>query len=281
MLNVPAPGFAGTAEEYEHGVRALTSMGCVQCHVPDWDIAPKDGIHAGDRRAFDFVTSWNTAKQRLEGRLVALTTLNGANHERNFAGYSVKGFFSDLKHHEMGEQYREIDFGGTLNTLWRTPALWGVGSGFPWGHDGRSLTLEDAVLRHGGEAAAARAAWVAAPDRTREHALNLMRKLVLYDIETLPADIDGDGVISDHFVVAGKDTGIERFNAEWLFKTPLAIQGPVANHDGITVVSNCGMNIDQAYGRTLALRKDSDGDGWPDVWDHAPNAPGVKDGVNN
>ena len=28
-----------------------------------------------------------------------------------------------------------------LDTIWRTPPLWGVGSGFPWGHDGASLTL--------------------------------------------------------------------------------------------------------------------------------------------
>ena len=40
------------------------------------------------------------------------------------------------------------------------------------------------------------------------------------------------------------------------------------------------MNIAQAYGLSLPLRVDSDLDGWPDVWDHAPSLPGYKDGIN-
>mgnify|MGYP002065617573 CR=1 FL=1 len=81
-------------------------------------------------------------------------------------GFLLRGLFSDLKHHDMGAGFRETDFGGTHNTVWRTPPLWGVGSGFPWGHDGASLTLEDAILRHDGEGAAARRAWMSAPSRT-------------------------------------------------------------------------------------------------------------------
>ena len=110
--------------------------------------------------------------------------------------------------------------------------------------------------------------------------LNLLQKLVLYDIETLPSDIDGDGQIAPSFVVAGIDTGVERFNAEWLFQVPLRIQGPFVNGDGVTIRSFAGTNIPAAYGHSLSLRADSDADGWPDAWDHAPNAVGYKDGVN-
>jgi hypothetical protein len=35
----------------------------------------------------------------------------------------------------------------------------------------------------------------------------------VYDIESLPADIDGDGQIALFFSVAGERTGIERLNA--------------------------------------------------------------------
>ena len=39
-----------------------------------------------------------------------------------------------------------------MRTQFLTTALWGVGSTAPYGHDGRSMTLKDVILRHGGEA---------------------------------------------------------------------------------------------------------------------------------
>lgn len=280
MLNAPRPAFAGTDAEYSAGVRALTHLGCAECHVPDWQLEPRGPRHTGDRRLFDLDVRWNSTARRLEGELVPLYTLQGGTYQRQFGSFAVRGLFTDLCHHDMGDGFAEVDFGGTVNTIWRTPPLWGVGSGFPWGHDGRSLTLEDVIARHGGAAAPSLAAWNAAPPAIRGHVLNLLQKLVLYDIESLPCDVDGDGQIASNFQVAGIDTGLERFNAEWLFTVPLRIQGPFVNIDGVTITSFAGTNIPAAYGQSLALRRDSDADGWPDVWDHAPNAPGYKDGVN-
>ncbi len=281
MLNAPRPAFAGPRPEYRAGVTAMDQMGCTVCHVPDWTIKAQDAHHTGDRRFFDLSVGWKDATNRLEGKLVRLYTQQGQDYVRNFASTEIKGIFSDFKHHEMGAGFAETDFGGNVNTTWRTPPLWGVGSGFPWGHDGRSLTIEDAILRHGGEAAASKSAWLAASPAQRSAVLTLLSKLVLYDIESLPSDIDGDGMVADHFFVAGMDTGVERFNAEWLFRIPVQIQGPVVNTDGVTITSFAAVNRDAAYGRGLPYRLDTDGDCWPDVWDHAPNAPGFKDGVNN
>ena len=42
-----------------------------------------------------------------------------------------------------------------------TEPLWGVGSTGPYGHDGRSMTLRDVILRHGGEAQGARDSFAA------------------------------------------------------------------------------------------------------------------------
>lgn len=154
-----------------------------------------------------------------------------------------------------------------------------MGSGFPWGHDGASLTLEHAILRHDGEAAFAKARWLRARPKEREEVVRFLRKLVLYDIESLPTDVDGDGRIAQHFFVAGMDTGEERFNPEWLFRVPVRIQGWFRSPEGRWVRSFAATNVDDAYGQNLWLRKDSDNDGWADVQDHAPASPGYRDGV--
>ena len=89
------------------------------------------------------------------------------------------------------------------------------------------------------------------------------------------------GYTGQGIVVAGQDTGIERFNAEWLFRVPVRIQGPFTNIEGIQIRSFAPRNLMQAYGLDLPLRRDTDLDGWPDAWDRAPTTPGYKDGVNN
>lgn len=281
MLNVPEPAFRGTQAEYDAGLAAMQELDCTSCHVADWYLRPRNGADAGDRRLFDLDVTWNAQQRRLEGSLVPLFTKVGNRYVRRFGDYLVEGLFSDMLHHNMGKGFEEVDFGGTRNRVWRTPPLWGVGNGFPWGHDGRSLTLEEAILRHDGEGSPSRNKWLAANDATRAEVLNMLRKMVLYDVETLPCDINGDGAISAHFKVAGIDTLEERFNAEWLFRIPVQIQGPFQNADFETVMSFAAMNVDQAYGQDLQFRVDSDDDGWPDVWDPAPTVTGYKDGRNN
>ncbi|MCB9868536.1 MAG: hypothetical protein H6837_01685 [Planctomycetes bacterium] len=283
MLNAPRPAFAGTRHEYDVGVYVLRELGCAQCHVPSWKIEAKSGsgphAFAGDRRLFDYETKWNATTQRLEGAIRPLYHRVGASYVRHLGSFVVDGLFTDFRHHDMGADLEETDLGGTKNRLWRTAPLWGVGSGFPWGHDGQSLTLEDIIRRHGGEAQASRNKWQNAPPFVRAWLINWLRKLQLFDIETLPCDVDGDGKIANHFRVAGMDTQQERFNAEWLFRNPVQIQGRFRNIDGQKIWSFAATNIPLAYGLDLPLRRDSDLDGWPDVWDHAPFTAGYKDGV--
>jgi hypothetical protein len=92
-----------------------------------------------------------------------------------------------------------------------------------------------------------------------------LNSLVLYSTEDLPTDIDGDGRIAAQFQVAGRNTGRERFNPEWLFNTPGRIEGPVTAPDGRRIVSQALVNCRQAYGADLPLCRDRDHDGFPDV----------------
>ena len=75
--------------------------------------------------------------------------------------FVVRNVFTDLKRHDLGPAFHERDFDGTRITSHVTEPLWGVGTTAPYGHDGRSVTLDAVIRRHGGEAAAVTRAYVA------------------------------------------------------------------------------------------------------------------------
>jgi CxxC motif-containing protein (DUF1111 family) len=64
----------------------------------------------------------------------------------------VVPLFSDLLLHDVGTG-DGIAQGAGLSSEIRTPALWGLRLRRPFLHDGSAATIEDAVRRHGGEAA--------------------------------------------------------------------------------------------------------------------------------
>ena len=76
---------------------------------------------------------------------------------------SVRGIYSDLLLHDMGEELSDpgsydTEESTTLDRLkrgeWRTPPLWGFRDSAPYLHDGRARNLEQAVVLHGGQGAA-------------------------------------------------------------------------------------------------------------------------------
>ena len=282
MLNAPRPAFAGSAAQYASGVALMDQFQCTSCHVADWQIKAADGTHPGDRRFFDLDVTWDRSDGRLEGSLNRLYTLQGQDYVRDFGSFDVEGIFTDFLHHDMGEGFAEVEFDGWVNRKWRTAPLWGVGTGFPWGHDGRSLTLRDVILRHDGEGLASRQLFEAANAVDQGALIDFLEALVLYDVESLPCDVDGNGRIDSNFTVNGVDTGVERFNPEWLFRRPVKIQGLVQpTHAPDVIRSFAPVNLSLAYGLDLPYRVDTDLDGWPDVWDNAPTQPGYRDGVND
>lgn len=65
--------------------------------------------------------------------------------------------YTDLLLHDMGAKLADDIVEGVATVReFRTPPLWGLKSvGPPFLHDGSAMTIEDAILRHGGEAEAA------------------------------------------------------------------------------------------------------------------------------
>jgi hypothetical protein len=267
LLNHPAPARGQLTVEVKRGEKLFTDLRCATCHVPDWHIA-------NDRRFFDLQVAWNDKSERLEGKLNKLATDNPNS-------FTVRGIFSDFKYHDMGKDFQQMQFDGSIVKLWRTSPLWGVGSTAPYGHDGASLSLDDVIRRHGGEALESRDSYAKLNSSDRSAILSFLSSLILYQTDRLPCDIDGDGKIRDHFTVAAMDTGLERFNPEWLFKVPGKIEGPITNVRGEAITSFALTNVRAAYGLDLEYLKDSDGDTFPDIIDPAPSIPGFLDGIHN
>ena len=65
--------------------------------------------------------------------------------------------FADLKRHDMGDDLKENFHlaDKEVNAEFTTARLWGVADSGPYLHDGRALTITEAILMLGGEAQAA------------------------------------------------------------------------------------------------------------------------------
>lgn len=91
--------------------------------------------------------------------------------------------YTDLLLHDMGSALADaIAEGDAAPAEWRTAPLWGLGlveqaPGARFLHDGRATSLEDAILWHGGEAEAARAAFAAMSRTDRDALLAFVRSL--------------------------------------------------------------------------------------------------------
>ncbi len=92
--------------------------------------------------------------------------------------------YTDLLLHDMGPGLADgrPDHQAS-GSEWRTPPLWGLGRtpdiarGEFYLHDGRARSLEEAILWHGGEAADARARFIALSKRDRDALIAFLRSL--------------------------------------------------------------------------------------------------------
>jgi hypothetical protein len=260
QLNHPAPAERSRTPQRRRGREIFGKLGCVRCHVPDWHLET-------DRRFFDLRIAPDPDTGRLQGRLVRLDRTDPR-------PFTIRGVYSDFTHHDLGPAFHQVQFDGSRVTRFRTAPLWGVGSSAPYGHDGASLDLDEVIRRHGGEAGAEQQAYTSLSDEDRAALIEFLRGLVLYSVDDLPCDLDGDGRIAESFVVAGQDTGIERLNPEWLFRVPGRIEGRVLAPDGAAVRSFALTNVEEAYGAHLEWLADRNHDGLPDARVPPGPAPG-------
>jgi CxxC motif-containing protein (DUF1111 family) len=100
------------------GARIFREIGCASCHIPM--------LPTGD-------------------------------HEVGVLRRQPVHLYSDLLLHDMGPALADgLEMGLASGSEWRTAPLWGLSRRKFLLHDGRALTIEDAIAPHGGEALAAR-----------------------------------------------------------------------------------------------------------------------------
>jgi CxxC motif-containing protein (DUF1111 family) len=119
------------------GKQIFNSIDCVACHIPTFKTGPINGQpHLSNQRVWPY---------------------------------------TDLLLHDMGEGLADNRPEGVANGReWRTPPLWGIGltqtvNGHTFFlHDGRARGIEEAILWHGGEAAAVRDSYAALSKNERD-----------------------------------------------------------------------------------------------------------------
>jgi CxxC motif-containing protein (DUF1111 family) len=163
--------------------RSDGGLGCAECHIPDLTIDR-------DRRVADVETVYDPSRGNPFNRLFATAQLqltavdDGSGHPAlkrpNLASFRVRNIFTDFKRHDLGPNFHEINYDGTIRRQFLTTALWGVANTGPYGHDGRSMNLDDVILRHGGEAQSARNAFANLSSTGRRQVVAFLNTLVLF-----------------------------------------------------------------------------------------------------
>jgi mono/diheme cytochrome c family protein len=182
LLNYFKPATYEKTLQTTLGRQIFDQIGCGQCHVPNLTINH-------DRRVADVETAFDPAKHGFNGLFAtAKLLLNTSNDVAGLpplkipqgGSFVVSNVFTDFKRHDLGPNFYERNYDGTVRTEFLTKPLWGVGSTAPYGHDGRSINLSEVILRHGGEALGSSQAFERLPDIQRGALVAFLQSLVLF-----------------------------------------------------------------------------------------------------
>ena len=177
---LPEPLTQVQLDQIAHGQQVFAQIGCAVCHVPSLQLTdpvfkePSSNANFRDARfpsgmlprvagvradlpvTFDLRSDQPANVFVVNGQIVRL----GAFKPTANGNGAVVELYGDLKRHDLGPDLAEaIDEVGTGASVFLTENLWGVGATPPYMHDGRATTLTEAILEHGGEGAASRAAF--------------------------------------------------------------------------------------------------------------------------
>jgi hypothetical protein len=182
LLNYFKPATYKITEGSEKGRKLFARIGCAGCHIPEFTINR-------DRRVADVETAYDPERGLFNNLYATAATLFDAVDDRSGhppakqprqRAFVVKNIYTDFKRHDVGPAFYERNYDGSVRREFMTTPLWGVATTAPYGHDGRSINLSEVILRHGGEAQAARDAFARLPDVHQGYMLEFLGTLVLF-----------------------------------------------------------------------------------------------------
>jgi hypothetical protein len=182
LLNYFKPATYKITPSVRKGRDTFGRIGCETCHVADLSIRR-------DRRLADVETAYDAERGLFNSLFATATglfrpvndgTVHPALKQALLGPFVVKNIFTDFKRHDLGPNFHERNYDGTIRKEFLTTPLWGVGTTAPYGHDGRSINLHEVILRHGGEAERARNAFARLSDSQQGNILDFLNSLVIF-----------------------------------------------------------------------------------------------------
>lgn len=181
LLNYFKPATYQSTRTTQRGKKLMEDIGCTSCHVPDL-------VVDSDRRVADVETVYDP-QNGIFNELYATASTQFVAFEDGDTypqllpeenPFVVRNIYTDLKRHDLGPAFHEREYDGSLVTEFVTEPLWGVGSTSPYGHDGRSINLDQVIRRHGGEAEEAQRAYLKLKSRDQYAIQAFLQTLVLF-----------------------------------------------------------------------------------------------------
>jgi cytochrome c2 len=201
LLNYFKPAHGQQSSTADHGRSVFNQIGCSSCHIADMTINH-------DRRVADLDTNYDPVNGIFNSLFATASTLYYTKDDGSGQpalklplqnSFVVKDILTDFKRHDLGVNFYERNWDGTLQTQFVTRPLWGVGSSGPYGHDGRSMTLNDVILRHGGEALVARNAFAALTSGSQNTLITFLNSLVLFPPDDTASTLDPGNPAATNF----------------------------------------------------------------------------------
>lgn len=181
LLNYFKPGLGKQTRQTRRGQELMKTINCTECHKPNFTIE-------NDRRVADVETVFSP-ENGIFNRLYATAEPrfeiedDGEEYPKLLPSgekFVVKNIYTDFRRHDLGPAFHERNYDGSIQKEFMTEPLWGVGSTSPYGHDGRSINLEEVILRHGGEAESSKKQFERLGENDQSALIAFLRSLVLF-----------------------------------------------------------------------------------------------------
>ena len=200
LMNYFKPAVGQPNPTTELGQRVFNRVRCNTCHISNLTINH-------DRRVADVETGYDPVNGIFNNLFsTAGTLVDVFDDKRGFpplkrprGPFLVTNIFTDFKRHDLGRNFYERNFDGTFQREFLTRPLWGVGSKNSFGHDGRSTSLDEVILRHGGEAKDSRDAYASLAKPESDALQQFLRSLVLFPPDDTASNLDPGDPNAEHF----------------------------------------------------------------------------------